>query len=118
MNINDNKGVPPALDEVSMSWVPVAVGDNCEESIAETLLLAINPNPSSGQPILRLTVSESDPFALLIMDLSGRIVWSKSASVYSEGDHSITVNRLSPGVYYCRVTSGEFTATQRFVVIE
>ncbi|MCK4506441.1 MAG: T9SS type A sorting domain-containing protein [Candidatus Aegiribacteria sp.] len=37
---------------------------------------------------------------------------------YSPGFHDVLHGELTPGIYFCRMISGDFTATQRFVVIE
>jgi hypothetical protein len=37
---------------------------------------------------------------------------------YSPGFHDVLLGELTPGIYFCRMISGDFTATQRFVVIE
>jgi len=34
------------------------------------------------------------------------------------GYHQVQLDELAPGIYFCKMIAGEFTATQRFVVIE
>ncbi|RKZ02944.1 hypothetical protein DRQ21_07190 [Candidatus Fermentibacteria bacterium] len=55
--------------------------------------------------------------SIALIDLSGHVIAIIDGE-YIQGYHSIQMDRFSPGVYFCRLVSGGFTDTQRFVVIE
>ena len=105
----------PVLEDVTITWDPVGMegGEDCELHF-----FPVSPNPSSGFPVLRFSLPESGSVELSVFDLSGRIVEVVEEIEYSVGYHDVQLENLSPGIYFCRMTSGEYTSTQRFVVIE
>jgi len=83
-------------------------------------LLRIFPNPVSQTVCFPVVVPETDkPVTLKIYDDSGKLTDTVLDSVMTEGYHKITwdVKGLVPGVYLCKLTSGNLSATQRFVVV-
>jgi hypothetical protein len=88
-----------------------------EISYAGPSMEPIYPNPSLGIANVRFNVPSDASVELSVYDLSGRIVIEKSGE-YAAGSNIIHLNGLSTGVYVCRMTSGGFGATRRFVVIE
>jgi hypothetical protein len=105
----------PVLFNVMITWDPMGI-EGSEES-AMHILLPFSPNPAS-EPAVCFGVPEPSQVLLSLYDLSGRMVTKLSDIEYQAGYHSITLDYLSPGIYFCRMTSGDFTATQRFVVID
>jgi hypothetical protein len=93
----------------------MGIGD-CEYPSA-LALLPFSPNPSLV-PIIRFGSPEPASVELSIFDLSGRLVSKLHEDEYSQGYHDVLLENLAPGIYFCRMISGDFTATQRFVVIE
>jgi hypothetical protein len=80
-------------------------------------LLPFSPNPSSS-PAVRFGLPEPASVEISIFNLSGRLVDEIHGDEYSSGFHDVLLGDLSPGIYFCRMISGDFEATQRFVVIE
>jgi len=107
----------PIINDVTVSWNPVSIGDTTEPIPPGIALLPIAPNPSSA-PAVRFSLPEPASIELSIFDLSGRLCCEIHGDDYSPGYHDVVLRDLSPGIYFCRMTSGDFTATQRFVVIE
>ena len=107
--------VSPVLEDVTITWDPVGIdgGEPCE-----LRLLPVFPNPSSGFPVLRFSLPESGSVELSVFDLSGRMVQAIEENEYSAGYHEIQMESLSSGIYFCRMTVGDFIATQRFVVVQ
>ena len=50
--------------------------------------------------------------------VSELVAESESIHVIDIGKHSVDFQELTNGVYFCRMISGELTATKRYVVIE
>jgi len=96
----------------------VGVGRPPETGEFPLSLLPFTPNPSAGSPAIRFSLPEPAFVELSIFDLSGRLVSMMNGNEYSSGYHDVLPGDLSPGIYFCRMISGDFTATQRFVVIE
>ena len=106
------------LDEIAIDWIILGIEDTAEPIPTSTDLLPISPNPVTGSPVIRFGLSETASVDISIFDLSGRLVSEIHGNEYSPGFHDVLVEDLSPGTYFCRMISGDFTATQRFVVIE
>ena len=111
----DDPGSTPTLNDVTLNWDPFGIeGD---PQVTEYSLLGAVPNPSS-LPAVRFSLPETASVELSIFDLSGRLVSKINGEEYSPGYHDFMIVDLSPGIYFCRMISGEFAATQRFVIIE
>ncbi|MCK4504254.1 MAG: T9SS type A sorting domain-containing protein, partial [Candidatus Aegiribacteria sp.] len=108
----------PTLNDVTITWDPLGIGETVESIPTGTNLFPIAPNPSAGSPIIRFGLLVPASVEICIFDLSGRLVSEIHGDEYSAGFHSELIDDLFQGIYFCRMTSGDFTATQRFVVIE
>jgi len=80
-------------------------------------LLPFFPNQSSA-PIVRFSIPEPAVIELIVFDITGRLVSEIQEVEYSSGCYAILLDYLTPGIYFCRMVSDDFKATQRFVVIE
>lgn len=80
--------------------------------------LPLSPNPASGTFSVKFSIPENATVELSIYDMSGRLVKQSIPTAYASGLHQISFSGLETGVYLCRMISGDFTATQSFVVIE
>jgi hypothetical protein len=105
----------PVLFDLTLTWDPMGIEGG--EDPAILALLPFSPNPSS-LPAVRFSLPEPASVELAIFDLSGRLVSMINGEEYSPGYHDVLLGELSPGVYFCRMISDDFKATQRFVVIE
>ena len=83
-------------------------------------LLRVFPNPVSQSVCFPIVApGNSEPVRLLIFDNNGNLKDTILNQVLTEGYHKIDrdVKGLTPGIYFCKLQSGNFTTTQRFVVI-
>ncbi|MCK5064743.1 MAG: T9SS type A sorting domain-containing protein [Candidatus Fermentibacteraceae bacterium] len=55
---------------------------------------------------------------LSIYDVSGRLVNQIESVDSHAGYNQVAIPELDSGLYFCRMTSGDFTETQQFVVIQ
>jgi len=110
-----NPNITPVLFDLMLSWDPMGIEGG--ENPAVLALLPFSPNPSSS-PAVRFGLPEPASVELSVFDLSGRLVRENHGEEYSAGYHDVLLEDLSPGIYFCRMVSGDFTATQRFVVID
>jgi hypothetical protein len=109
-----DSGSIPSLDEVAVSWDPMGIEGG--ENPVVPVLLPVAPNPSSS-PIVRFGIPEPGPAGISVFDLTGRLVLDEVTD-YQAGFHEMALDGLSAGIYFCRMTSGDFSASERFVVIE
>ena len=115
LNTTDST-ITPSLDDITFTWSPLGVEGDVKPEIFE--LLPVYPNPTTGLPVMQFTMPEPAAVSLTVFDLSGRLVFEKTEEEYNTGFHSVTLNDLSPGVYFCRVISDDQEDMQQFVVIE
>lgn len=76
------------------------------------------PNPSRGSVSICFSVADQTPIGFSIFDITGRLVFQIEHDVYPIGNNNLQLEILSQGIYFCRMTAGEYSATQRFVVTE
>ena len=110
-----NPDTTPSLLDVTVTWDPLGTGGS-EPSI--TCLLPVIPNPSGPSPSANFSLAETGAATLYVYDLSGRLVREFGLTEYPAGNHNIQLQPLGPGIYFLRMQAGEFTANQRFVVVE
>ena len=111
-----NPDTTPTLNDITITWNPLSISGDIVPNSFE--LLPFYPNPSRGAPSVRFALPEASSVELFIFDVSGRLVEQFSTEEYAPEYHSIFLDEFSPGIYICRMISGDFTETQRFVVIE
>ena len=114
----DDPGTTSILEEVTITWDLQGIEETAEPIPAGVSLLPIVPNPSSGSPVIKFELPVSAYVEISIFDMSGRLVSETNRDEYSPGFNDVLLGNFSPGLYFCRMISGDFTATQRFVVIK
>ncbi|MCD4848453.1 MAG: T9SS type A sorting domain-containing protein [Candidatus Aegiribacteria sp.] len=88
------------------------------EQTVYNLDLEVYPNPASAYTILNFNLDSASPLSLLVFDISGRCVLEFPETQFNPGNNKIQIEGLGSGIYFCRMISGDFTATQQFVVID
>jgi len=95
-----------------------AVGD------APAVALAMHrafPNPSRGDVTLGFTLDAEGPATLELVDIAGRSVLRRDPGGLGAGRHELRLGtdsaRLSPGMYFARLTQRERSVTSRVVVL-
>lgn len=76
------------------------------------------PNPSSGITTIDVNLSQSGQMDLSLYNMIGQNVVSIATGDFSEGNHRFTldVTKLSGGVYYYQLSSGENKLVRKLVV--
>ena len=111
-----NPDTTPILKNITITWDPLGVED--DPQVTEYLLLGAEPNPSSESVSIGFAVPGNSLVELSIFDLAGRLVIAPPQGEYSPGIHKIQLGGLTPGIYFCRMRSGDFSAIQRFAIID
>lgn len=107
----------PTLNDVTVSWDPMSIEEN-DFIPPYTALLHISPNPVAGTVQIRFNLQDASPVKIVLFDITGRKINTVLEEERPAGSHSVHLNTLTPGIYFCRMTSVDIIATQRFVVIE
>lgn len=109
-----NPGIQPVLESVTVSWNPSGISDTGES----TVLLPFNPNPCASNPVIRFSLSSPSMIEFNLFDVSGRLAVEIPARDYQAGIYNVELNGILPaGVYHCRMSAGEYSSTQRLVVV-
>ena len=88
-----------------------------------TQLYAPAPNPARAHVVIRYTLDAQRQTRLQVHDLTGRVVRTLVASSMKRGAYSVTWNgtddhgrSLAHGVYFVRLTAGDYRATEKVVL--
>ena len=80
----------------------VTVSTEEPESVTE---LSLAPNPTNGETVLSLNLSESHDLQLDVFNLQGQIIYSKfDENVSGDLQYEINLENLPDGMYIARVT--------------
>lgn len=77
------------------------------------------PNPFRTSTVFRFALPRAAPVTLQVYDVLGRRVATiKDDAPMEPGWHAVRFDaRLASGVYFCRMRAGDFTRTQKMVVV-
>jgi hypothetical protein len=76
------------------------------------------PNPARGALAVVFSLASSEPAALEVFDLSGRLALSRSVGGLGPGEHQMDLSGgLRPGVYLIRLSQAGRTQTMRSVLL-
>ncbi len=106
----------PGLNDITITYDPLgspgAPGAPCSWE-----LLPVSPNPCAAVPVLGFAVPEAGHVELSVFDVSGRLAGTWEGD-FEPGFHFVQTRRLSPGIYFCRMTADGFEDSERFAVVE
>ncbi len=103
----------PLLNDVSFSYTTYLGIFNND---AASWSLAPYTNPSFGSCAVLISVQQPGFVNLVLHDITGRVIAQYSQEL-SSGTHAVSFNNLADGVYFCTLQAGEFTATERVIVL-
>ncbi len=86
----------------------------------EFTVLSVYPNPFNAATNLRFSIPESGWAAAQVVDLMGRIVWSRHWEETSAGWHNLSISSdgWTSGIYLLTVQSSRGRSVQKLVAIE
>lgn len=79
----------------------------------------IYPNPASGFAMIEFETDRNQPVSVDLFDVTGKLISTLMQGVYAPDRYEIELNvtTMPPGIYICRVVSGDRTYNQRLVVV-
>ena len=129
--LNELETVPEKSDSVKMTvqflraWLV-----NANRDVRETRLLPNYPNPFNPETWIPYQLAEAADISMKIYEVSGRFVrtipigfkpvgyyLTRQRAAYWDGRNE-TGEPVSSGVYFLQFSAGEFTATQRVVIVK
>jgi hypothetical protein len=79
-----------------------------------TSSISIVPNPSAYTAVINFIAPKNDKYTLNIYDISGRLVYTLSASI-QQGKNSFELPQLDKGTYIIELSTNESLQTSRFI---
>jgi hypothetical protein len=107
-----------AIDAASVEVTQTA--DVEADFAAGRLAVRAMPNPASGRSVLlRLSVPALGPARVELIDLAGRRIARRDVDATGEQQIALSAGRrITPGLYFARVTQGARTRTARVVIAD
>ncbi|HQV32312.1 MAG TPA: T9SS type A sorting domain-containing protein, partial [Calditrichia bacterium] len=78
------------------------------------------PNPFNPTTAIRFSLAQSQHVELKVYDLNGRSVATLVDGPLAAGEHNLTFDgaNFASGVYFYRITAGNFTQTKRMTLVK
>lgn len=105
---------------VSLSTV-TGVEEDTEAKIPIQYALEQNyPNPFNPSTTIEFALPQSDNVKLVVYDALGRVVKELASGNYTAGYHKINFNasNLASGVYFYRITAGDFVSVKKLMLLK
>ena len=100
---------------------PGGVNNNLtSQSITDYSLSAPHPNPFNPSTTLSYSLPSPSDVVLTIFEITGREIAQLVDDYKTAGTHNITWNaeNFTSGIYFARLTAGDFTQTQKLLLIK
>jgi len=80
--------------------------------------LSLFPNPASDYTNISFSLNTGGVVVIKFFDLLGKEVTTVNEKVLAVGNYKLSVNvsDFSPGIYFCSITTGTTTMTERLIV--
>ncbi|MCP4545195.1 MAG: T9SS type A sorting domain-containing protein [bacterium] len=96
-----------------------------DETPAMTRLNGNYPNPFNPTTVIALSLASAEHVSLSVYDISGRLVKSLVNNKMIAGDHEVVWNgkdsngeRVASGVYFYKMSAGDYTATDKMILLK
>jgi len=124
INITHNANGSPHT--VALSGTGSPVSDFDETSLPAVTALSGNyPNPFNPETTIRFSLARPNKVTISIYSINGQLVKSLVNGSYDIGNHSVIWNGLddighpvSSGVYFYRMTTSEYTAVRKMLLLK
>jgi hypothetical protein len=126
VNGGDNGGSwTPTAETWKLKYHTTGIKKEKSSSIPIFGLGKISPNPVALGAVIAYTTMRKGPVSLKIYDITGRQIRTLVHANENAGNKTVCWDgtdgnhqKLSTGVYFCRLTAGEHSATKKIVVIK
>jgi hypothetical protein len=115
-----------AIDEALLNeTAPTILNEQHDAEIVAFALGPVSPNPFSKAAVVSYSAPRAASVSIDIYDVNGRLVQTVFSGQVEAGTHQATWNgtdsagsRVARGIYFCRMSAGEFNATQKIVMLQ
>jgi|GEM_PF-1698624 len=99
---------------IRLAYAPI--DGNATTNINENISIAVSPNPTAADLTVTLSIEEATDMQISIVDLTGRVITTKSFDSVTELREDFNVSKLSNGVYMIHIDTKDGVQTKKFVV--
>ena len=102
------------------SLYPIAVNPISSRIPAEYFLAQNYPNPFNPSTTIKFDVSKTSLVKLSVFDITGREIEVLANEILNPGTYSVNWNAdyVSSGIYFYRLTAGDFTQTRKMILVK
>lgn len=104
---------------------PVIDSKPRDAEIVRFTLGPVSPNPFTDATVISYSAPSSAGVLIEMYDVNGRLVRTLESARVDAGTHHVTWDgsddagaRVARGVYFCRINAGEFSATEKVVLLK
>ncbi|HRE11398.1 MAG TPA: T9SS type A sorting domain-containing protein, partial [Ignavibacteria bacterium] len=78
------------------------------------------PNPFNPQTMITYSVPQSSFVNITVFDILGREIYSPVNEIKKAGSYELNINagQIGSGIYYYRMSAGDFSDTKKMIVIK
>lgn len=112
------------VNEIKYSDLTGVEGEPPKALNTRVMLMPASPNPARGSVKISFSLTASAHVALEIFDISGKLVRSLTEGGRPEGIHTVAWDGrdnagkpVANGIYFYRLTTGDYTATRKLTII-
>ena len=113
------------VDAMLNEDTPSIEGNDYSAEIVRFGLGPASPNPFTDAVVIHYSAPKSADVSIDIYDVSGRLVRRVQSGQVAAGSHQATWDcrdnagaKVARGVYFCRMTAGQFSATEKLVMLQ
>lgn len=110
-------GTPYGLGDKGSPGLPNPVIAGAIDQIS-TSYVTVYPNPSTGQFIVEAVFNSPQDGSIHLVNLLGQSILIKEFGPCSSLNEIVKANRLSPGIWFIKVKTGNLTRTRRIVILD
>lgn len=95
---------------------PTSVNENIDEIKSHIELF---PVPTKDLLNISLNSKKAEKYNISILNSSGVVIKNLKRNIYNNGETIIQINtsQFLEGIYFCKISSGSFSATKKFIII-
>jgi hypothetical protein len=111
----------PVFDEISIEFAQTGVGEESDRwpEAVDFRLLQNEPNPFFGFTVVRYSLPRACAVNLSVYDVGGRLAETLVDEYQEPGFHEARWDggRSTSGVYFCRLTAGDFRGLKKVMLV-
>jgi hypothetical protein len=122
-NERDGNDADPCLGPLNADYVEIKLnGSGCFTNVfnyaKENIGMNVYPNPTTGAVTVNYSLPSSANISLHVINSLGQETMIKDNEELQAGTHSQVIDKLSPGVFFIKLSSSSFSTVTKVIVIE